>query len=39
MVRHLISHMAHHRSQLSAYLRLLDVPVPAIYKPSADEAI
>ena len=38
MVRHLISHMAHHRGQLSVYLRLLDVPVPAIYGPSADEA-
>ena len=39
MVRHLISHMAHHRGQLSVYLRLLDVPVPAIYGPSADEAL
>ncbi|UOQ64752.1 DinB family protein [Hymenobacter volaticus] len=37
VVRHLISHMAHHRGQLSVYLRLLDVPVPAIYGPSADE--
>jgi uncharacterized damage-inducible protein DinB len=27
----------HHRGQLSVYLRLLDVPVPAIYGPSADE--
>lgn len=32
-----ISHMVHHRGQLSVYLRLLDVPVPAIYGPSADE--
>ena len=39
MVRHLISHMAHHRGQLSVYLRLLDVPVPAIYGPSADESL
>lgn len=32
-----ISHMVHHRGQLSVYLRLLDVPVPATYGPSADE--
>jgi uncharacterized damage-inducible protein DinB len=32
-----ISHLAHHRGQLSVYLRLLDIPVPAIYGPSADE--
>jgi uncharacterized damage-inducible protein DinB len=32
-----ISHIIHHRGQLSVYLRLLDVPVPAIYGPSADE--
>ncbi|MBO2008635.1 DinB family protein [Hymenobacter negativus] len=38
VVRHLISHMVHHRAQLMVYLRLLDVPVPAIYGPSADEA-
>ena len=38
VVRHLISHMAHHRGQAMLYLRLLDVPVPAIYGPSADEA-
>lgn len=28
----------HHRGQLTVYLRLLDVPVPAIYGPSADES-
>ena len=33
-----INHMVHHRGQMSVYLRLLDVPVPAIYGPSADEA-
>lgn len=33
----LTSHMIHHRAQLSVYLRLLDVPVPSIYGPSADE--
>lgn len=33
----MISHMAHHRGQLSVYLRLLDVPVPSVYGPTADE--
>jgi uncharacterized damage-inducible protein DinB len=33
-----LHHMIHHRGQLSLYLRLNDVPVPAIYGPSADEA-
>ncbi len=32
-----VSHMAHHRGQLSVYLRLLDVPVPPSYGPTADE--
>jgi len=32
------SHLIHHRGQLSVYLRLLDVPVPSIYGPSADES-
>jgi uncharacterized damage-inducible protein DinB len=32
-----LSHMIHHRGQLSVYLRLNDIPVPAIYGPSADE--
>jgi len=32
-----LHHMIHHRGQLSLYLRLNDVPVPAIYGPSADE--
>jgi uncharacterized damage-inducible protein DinB len=31
------NHMIHHRGQLSVYLRLLDVPVPGMYGPSADE--
>jgi uncharacterized damage-inducible protein DinB len=30
-------HMAHHRGQLTVYLRLLGAPVPAIYGPSADD--
>jgi uncharacterized damage-inducible protein DinB len=33
----LLNHVYHHRGQLSVYLRLLDVPVPSIYGPSADE--
>jgi uncharacterized damage-inducible protein DinB len=32
-----LNHLYHHRGQLSVYLRLLNVPVPAIYGPSADE--
>lgn len=32
-----LSHMVHHRAQLGVYLRLLDVRVPGIYGPSADE--
>ena len=35
--RILLNHWYHHRGQLSVYLRLLDVPVPAIYGRSADE--
>ena len=31
------SHQIHHRGQLSVYLRLLDVPVPGMYGPTADE--
>jgi len=33
-----ISHPIHHRGQLTVYLRLLGVPVPSIYGPTADEA-
>jgi uncharacterized damage-inducible protein DinB len=36
-VRTLINHGIHHRAQLGVYLRLNDVPVPALYGPSADE--
>ena len=35
--RTLLSHMIHHRAQLGVYLRLNDIPVPALYGPSADE--
>jgi DinB family len=31
-----MSHLIHHRGQLSVYLRLLDVPIPGMYGPSAD---
>lgn len=33
----MMNHIYHHRGQLSVYLRLLNVPVPWIYGPSADE--
>ena len=33
-----LNHTYHHRGQLSVYLRLLDVPVPPVYGPTADEA-
>lgn len=32
-----LHHMIHHRGQLSVYLRLLDVPVPGVYGPTADD--
>lgn len=32
-----LNHLIHHRAQLSVYLRLLDVPVPGMYGPSADD--
>lgn len=37
VVRQTISHLSHHRGQLTVYLRLLEVPVPSIYGPTADE--
>lgn len=37
VVRMHINHLIHHRGQLSVYLRLLDVPLPSIYGPTADE--
>ena len=33
----IMNHMIHHRAQLTVYLRLNDIPVPALYGPSADE--
>jgi len=38
MIRNsVLNHLAHHRGQLTVYLRLNEAPVPAIYGPSADE--
>jgi uncharacterized damage-inducible protein DinB len=37
VVRDTFAHLAHHRGQLTVYLRLNEVPVPAIYGPSADD--
>ena len=37
VIRQTINHLVHHRGQLTVYMRLLDVPVPSIYGPSADE--
>ena len=33
----MLNHWYHHRGQLQVYLRLLDVPVPSVYGPTADE--
>jgi uncharacterized damage-inducible protein DinB len=35
--RMVLNHIIHHRGQLTMYLRLLNIPVPALYGPSADE--
>jgi uncharacterized damage-inducible protein DinB len=39
IVRQTINHLVHHRGQLTVYLRLIDVPVPSIYGPTADEPV
>ena len=36
-VRQHLNHLIHHRGQLTVYLRLIDVPLPSIYGPTADE--
>ena len=33
----MLNHWYHHRGQLGVYLRLLDVPLPSVYGPTADE--
>jgi uncharacterized damage-inducible protein DinB len=37
LIRHAFSQITHHRAQLGVYLRLLDIPIPGSYGPSADE--
>jgi uncharacterized damage-inducible protein DinB len=37
MIRHALSQVIHHRAQLGVYLRLLDIPIPGSYGPSADD--
>lgn len=38
MLRYFVfNHLVHHRGQLTIYLRMRDVPIPALYGPSADE--
>ena len=37
MIRDTFNHLAHHRGQMTVYLRLLGAKVPAIYGPSADD--
>ncbi|MGB0930589.1 MAG: DinB family protein [Chitinophagales bacterium] len=32
-----MNHLVHHRAQLGVYLRMLDIPLPAVYGPSADD--
>jgi uncharacterized damage-inducible protein DinB len=39
VVRMHLNHLIHHRGQLTVYLRLVDVPLPPIYGPTADERI
>ena len=33
----ILNHLIHHRGQLTVYLRLLDIPVPGLFGPSADD--
>jgi uncharacterized damage-inducible protein DinB len=37
VIRHSLSQIIHHRAQLGVFLRLLDIPIPGSYGPSADE--
>ena len=36
-IRHSYCQMVHHRAQLGVYLRLLNIPIPGVYGPSADD--
>lgn len=37
VIRHSLCQLIHHRAQLGVFLRLLDIPIPGVYGPSADE--
>jgi uncharacterized damage-inducible protein DinB len=37
VIRHSLNQLIHHRAQLGVFLRLLDIPIPGCYGPSADE--
>ncbi|OYU94763.1 MAG: damage-inducible protein DinB [Bacteroidetes bacterium B1(2017)] len=37
-IRHSFCQLVHHRAQLGVYLRLLNIPIPGVYGPSADES-
>jgi uncharacterized damage-inducible protein DinB len=37
LIRHSLAQTIHHRAQLGVYLRLLNIPLPKTYGPSADE--
>lgn len=37
VIRHSFGQMIHHRAQLGVYLRTLDIPLPGVYGPTADE--
>jgi uncharacterized damage-inducible protein DinB len=39
VVRQHLNHLIHHRGQLTVYLRLIDVPLPQVYGPTADEPL
>lgn len=39
LIRHALSQLSHHRAQLGVYLRLLNIPIPGTYGPSADDAM
>jgi uncharacterized damage-inducible protein DinB len=37
VIRSFVNHLVHHRAQLGVYLRLLEIAIPGMYGPSADE--
>ena len=37
VIRHAFAQIIHHRAQLGVYIRLLDLPLPGSYGPTADE--